>query len=153
MWNRREIKVVSSRVGLAVMVFRMSTPVQQRPCFRATSSLEGSFGLRMISQLLALFGNQALQVSQKTVRPPRASFGGAGATACQLDCKRLVKPALDDTSRSRPIPLLSRAARELDARMGRLDQTAIGGEIIERHPPRCEARLKLFSDRGPAQGR
>src|ERR1700686_2894985 len=45
------------------------------------------------------------------------------------------------------------AAHQLDARLCSLHQAAIGGEIVERHAARGEARLELFADRGPAQAR
>ncbi len=48
-------------------------------------------------------------------------------------------------------PRLFGAAHQLDARLRRLHQAAIGGEIIERHAARGEARLELLADRVPAQ--
>src|SRR6202035_5097204 len=43
------------------------------------------------------------------------------------------------------------AAHQLDPRFGSLHQAAIGGEIVERHAARGEARLELLADRVPAQ--
>src|SRR6266480_7220945 len=54
-------------------------------------------------------------------------------------------------SRAADQPALFGAAHELDARLRRLHQAAIDGEIVERHPPCGEARLKLLSDGMPAE--
>src|ERR1700676_5260594 len=44
------------------------------------------------------------------------------------------------------------AAYQLDTRLCGFHQAPIGGEVVERHPARGEARLELFPDRVPAQG-